>query len=115
MKLVFAIFSSDSYEAVASALSGAGYQSTKLASTGNFLRRGNTTLMIGVDDEKVANVADLIKKACGERRTVTMNMPCMPAMLPGNQAMMMATTVPVPVETGGAVLFVVNVDQFERI
>ena len=58
MKLVFAIFSSDSYEAVASALSGAGYQSTKLASTGNFLRRGNTTLMIGVDDNSTDTLND---------------------------------------------------------
>ena len=115
MKLIFAVFNKDAYEAVVTALSQAGYPSTKLASTGSFLRRGNTTLMIGVKDENVEHVFTLIKKACGERRTVTMNVPCIPPMVPGDQALMMASTVPVPVETGGAVLFVVNVDQFERI
>ena len=38
--------------------------STKLSSTGGFLKKGNTTMLIGTDVEKEQSILDLIKKVC---------------------------------------------------
>lgn len=40
--------------------------STKLSSTGGFLKKGNTTMLIGTDVEKERSILDLIKKVCDE-------------------------------------------------
>lgn len=40
--------------------------STKLSSTGGFLKKGNTTMLIGTDMEKEQSILDLIKKVCDE-------------------------------------------------
>ena len=40
--------------------------STKLSSTGGFLKKGNTTMLIGTDVEKEQSMLDLIKKVCDE-------------------------------------------------
>lgn len=40
--------------------------STKLSSTGGFLKKGNTTMLIGTDVEKEQSILDLIKKVCDE-------------------------------------------------
>ena len=45
----------------------AGYSATKLASTGGFLREGNSTVLIGVEDEDTDKVLDVIKKTCRAR------------------------------------------------
>ena len=53
MKLVFAIVSNDDATTVMRELNKEGFQVTKLASTGGFLRVGNVTLLVGTDEEKV--------------------------------------------------------------
>ena len=45
----------------------AGYSATKLASTGGFLREGNSTVLIGVDNDETDKVLDVIKKTCRAR------------------------------------------------
>ena len=49
MKLILAIMSNDDSPAVSSALTKENYQVTRLATTGGFLRAGNTTLIIGTE------------------------------------------------------------------
>ena len=78
MKLVIAIVQDTDAPGLTKALLERGFQSTKLASTGGFLREGNTTLLIGLEDEKVPEVLELIKEKCGmtaaeyiDRHTVT--------------------------------------------
>ena len=61
MKLVIAIVSNDDSAAVTSVLTEHGYFMTKLSTTGGFLRAGNTTLLMGTDDEKVPELIELIK------------------------------------------------------
>ena len=53
MKLVIAIVNKDDSSAVASTLNKSGHYVTKLASTGGFLSKGNVTLLIGTDEDKV--------------------------------------------------------------
>jgi len=82
-----------------------GFYVTKLASTGGFLREGNTTLMIGTDEVKVDEVIRIVKKECGPRQRIISN-PVGPADFSSMQAI---------VSVGGATIFVTDVDRFEQI
>jgi uncharacterized protein YaaQ len=61
-KLVIAVIQNEVADAVVDALLEADFRTTRLASTGGFLRRGNTTLMIGADENQVDYVLDLIRQ-----------------------------------------------------
>ncbi|PJF35785.1 MAG: hypothetical protein CUN49_08800 [Candidatus Thermofonsia Clade 1 bacterium] len=63
-KLIFAIIMADAVEAVSQALVQRKFPVTQIASVGGFLRRGNTTLVIGVDEEQVSSVIGIIREAC---------------------------------------------------
>jgi len=56
MKLLFAIINNDDSAAVTSALTREKFKVTKLSTTGGFLLTGNTTLLIGSDDDQVEKV-----------------------------------------------------------
>lgn len=62
-KLVIAVIQNEVADAVVDALLEADFRTTRLASTGGFLRRGNTTLMIGAEEDQVNYVLDLIKQS----------------------------------------------------
>lgn len=64
MKLIVAILNDHDTEAVLQVLMEKGFRATRIASTGGFLRRGNTTLLIGTEAERVAEAIDLIREAC---------------------------------------------------
>ena len=59
MKLILAIMSNDDSPAVSSALTKENYQVTRLATTGGFLRAGNTTLLIGPEDARVERAIEV--------------------------------------------------------
>jgi uncharacterized protein YaaQ len=61
MKLIIAILRDEDSERISHALIVAEFRVTQIASTGGFLRRGSTTLMIGVEDEKVDQAIQIIK------------------------------------------------------
>jgi uncharacterized protein YaaQ len=61
MKLIIAIVRDEDSENISHALIDCDFRVTRIASTGGFLRRGNTTLMIGVEDEKVDEAIQLIR------------------------------------------------------
>ncbi len=61
MKLIVAIVHRDDGDRLMEALIRAGYRATRLSSTGGFLREGSTTLLIGIDEERVPMVLDVIK------------------------------------------------------
>ena len=64
MKLLFVIVSDTDGERVIQALVGAGYRVTRVASTGGFLRRGNLTLMLGIEASQVDGVMELLRTTC---------------------------------------------------
>jgi uncharacterized protein YaaQ len=66
MKLILAILSDQDAEAVLQVLMERDFRATRIASTGGFLRRGNTTLLIGVEADRVETAIQLIGEACGE-------------------------------------------------
>ncbi len=61
-KLIIAVIQNEVADTVVDALLEAEYRATRLASTGGFLRRGNTTLMVGADEDQVDQVLDMIRQ-----------------------------------------------------
>lgn len=108
MKLVIAIVNHDDTAAVTQTLTKHGFASTKLSSAGGFLLAGNSTLLIGVPEEKVQTVIDLIRAQSHSRKQLIPTTAEMGAIgyLP---------SVPVEVNVGGATVFVLDVDRFERL
>ena len=110
MKMIYAIVRNDNEDDVVSQLTQHHYSVTRLSTTGGFLRKGNTTLMIGAEDEKVDEVISLIKQECGQHQKLTVNMPYI-----SGTSMVNYATMPMHVEVGGATIFVVNVKRYEKI
>lgn len=106
MKLIIAIVHSDDAQAVLTEISRSGYSATRLSTSGGFMRAGNTTLLIGVEEEQVDEVIALIgKKARSHKQVVTSA-----AKGEGSVASM-----PLEVKVGGATVFVVDVDKFVKL
>jgi uncharacterized protein YaaQ len=64
MKLIISILRDEDSDTVSQALISANFRVTRIASTGGFLRRGSTTLMIGVEDEKVDEAIQVVRDNC---------------------------------------------------
>ena len=108
MKLVMSIVNSDDARPLLDVLSRAGHRATMISTTGGFLREGNSTIFIGVEDNLVQDVLSAIRDNC-HTRTQYVN-PLPPIMEPGELYM----PTPVEVQIGGATVFVLNVDRFEK-
>jgi len=108
MKLIVAIVQDQDVNALMDALTEKKYRVTKLSSTGGFLKSGNNTLLIGVEDDKVNEVKELVDHNCKTREITTS---LLTVTMPGD------TFVPYPLEVkvGGATLFVLNVEEFLRV
>lgn len=85
------------------------YRATRLHSSGGFLKQSNATIMVGVDDERIEDVLGIVRDNCTARNQVINPMP--PIMEPGEFFM----PYPLEVEVGGAAVFVVPVERFERL
>ena len=109
MKLVIAIVHGDDAAALVDALTEREYRVTRLQSQGGFLKEGNATVLVGVEDAQVEAVFSVIKETCHARTQYLNPMP--PIMEPGEFFM----PYPVEVALGGATVFVVPVDRSERL
>ena len=109
MKLIIAIVQDEDASRLVSSLMNDGYGVTKLATTGGFLRAGNTTLLVGVDDDKFDGAMAVIEKICRSRKQVATS----PSPVAGTTGVYMPY--PIEVMVGGATIFVLNVDQFIKI
>ena len=85
------------------------YRATRLHSSGGFLKQSNATIIVGVDDGKVEEVLGIVRENCTSRTQIVNPMP--PIMEPGEFFM----PYPLEVEVGGATVFVLPVDRFERL
>ncbi|MBT9259448.1 MAG: cyclic-di-AMP receptor [Bacillota bacterium] len=109
MKMVIAIVQDKDSAKLMERLVAGGHRATKLASTGGFLREGNTTFLIGCADEEVDDVIGAIREVCHSREQLVT--PLTPAGGPGD------SYVPYPVEVtvGGATIFVLHVERFDKV
>lgn len=109
MKLIVAIVQDEDTSALTDALVADGHRFTKVSTTGSFLRTGNTSLLIGVEDDQVPAVINILRRTC--RRRTQVAVPYSPALEPG----LLYMPENFEVEVGGAVVFVIDVSRFERL
>ncbi len=109
MKLIIAVVQDKDSIRLVESLVDSGYRSTKLASTGGFLKAGNTTLIIGVEDEEVPKVIEIVREICHAREQLVT--PMAPV---GSNAVESYVPYPIEVLVGGATIFVVDVEKFVR-
>lgn len=109
MKLIIAIVQDEDASRLISSLMNEGYSVTKLATTGGFLRSGNTTLLLGVDDNKFDGAMTVIEKVCKSRKQIATS----PSPMAGSTGVY--APYPIEVMVGGATIFVLNVEQFTKI
>ena len=111
MKLVLAMVQDDDAPDLIEELTESSFRVTKLATTGGFLKSGNTTLLIGVEKEKVQDVINVIEEVCKRRKEM---IPTSSTTTIGNNSSMYMPY-PIEVEVGGATIFVLDVDQFVKV
>jgi uncharacterized protein YaaQ len=109
MKLIYAVVNNDDGHAVLTALTKAGYSATKLASSGGFLKSGNSTFMICSEDENVDDIVEIIKNRS------RMRMQYIPAVNAEAMEHGGASSFPIEVSVGGATIFVTTVERFEKL
>ncbi len=123
MKLVVAIVQNEDADELIEALTAAHYGATRLASTGGFLRQGNTTIIVGVEDAAVQSVLNIITQHSHSRRQPITNPFPDPTITTGRKApnpieavIAQATgAASSEVQTGRATVFVLNLDRYERV
>lgn len=111
MKMMFAIINRDDAEDVCDALRENGYFFTVIATTGGFLKAGNRTLLLGVEDEKVEDVLGIISSHCARRKAKV------PNFVYNDRSAMPAFNTNLStreVVVGGATVFISGVERFEK-
>lgn len=110
MKLIIAIVQDEDSSRLVGQLMNDGFGVTKLATTGGFLRAGNTTLLVGVDDDRFQAAMNVIEKVCKSRKQIAPSSSSSMVGMPGSY-----TPYPIEVVVGGATIFVLSVDQFIKL
>ena len=105
MKLIMAIISSDDSRDALDRLTKAGFRATVISTTGGFLREGNTTIFLGIEDQKITEAVEVLRQTCRRRTQWVSPLPTLEG--PG-----LEMSEPIEVGVGGAVVFVMNVEQF---
>ena len=107
MKLILAIVSNVDSSSVSSALTKNNFSVTRLATTGGFLRAGNTTIIVGTEDDKVEKAIEVIGNESKRRTEIV---PSTASYDIGRYA-----SFPVEVQVGGSTIFVIDVEQFYKL
>lgn len=110
MKLIIAIVQDEDSSRLLSKLMKQGFGVTKLATTGGFLKAGNTTLLLGVEDERIDEAIHVIESVCKGRKQISSASTTISGMPHGE-----FSSFPIEVTVGGATLFVLTVDRFMKV
>ena len=108
MKLLIAVVQRIDAGDLIDALTAAGHALTRISSEGGFLHEGNVTLLIGVEDQRVEEVVDVIRRSCHTRTRYVSPLP------PAGTGDFFPTA-PIEVQVGGATVFVINIEGYQRM
>ncbi len=108
MKLVIAVVHNRDKNRVIEDLVRAGFKFTIIGSTGGFLREGNTTFLLGIEDNERDALLEIIQQNCKAREQLVNVLP------PDASPVGAFVPNPIKVPVGGAIAFVLDVEQFER-
>ena len=106
MKMILAVVQENDVRALLDKLVENGLRATRISSTGGFLRVGNATVLIGVEDDQVAGVVSIIRSTCRMRKGL---LNALPYVAGGSTAGFMVQ--PIEVDIGGAHIFVWKVER----
>ena len=109
MKLVVAVVQAEDASGLLTQLSKRGYRATRIKTAGGFLREANATIFVGVEASEVDTVVHTIRENCTTRQQQITAIPAV--MEPGEFFL----PYPVEVEVGGATIFVIDVERFEKV
>ncbi|MBQ2690588.1 MAG: cyclic-di-AMP receptor [Clostridia bacterium] len=107
MKMIMAILNAEDAPIVIRNLMKNKFSITKLATQGGFLRTGNVTIMSGVDDDRLDEALAIIKENSHSRKQMIA-----PTAEPG---LSFYPTMPIEVIVGGATIFVLPIERFEKV
>lgn len=107
MKLMLIILSNEDVENVTNALLKNKYFVTKLSTTGGVLHSGNTTLLLGLEDNKVEDVKEIVAVSAKSRKKKVSSVE------PTDQNVF--SFLPASVKVNGATIFVLNVDEYHKL
>lgn len=108
MKMIIAIINRLDSEATCNALRDAGFYLTQIGSIGGYLHEGNQTLLIGTEEHKVGKAMEIFRDYAGRRTE------CIKSYTEDD--LTMETKVETKsIKVGGATVFVLNIDQFEKM
>ncbi len=108
MKLVIAIVNNEDSAIASSALTNEAFFVTKLSTTGGFLMVGNTTLLIGTMNDKIDKIKEILSHYCSTRKQTNPSHSSFGRDLKND-------SIPEEVTVGGATIFVLNVEGFEKL
>lgn len=108
-KMIIAVINNSDRAQLTAALVHEGFTATRLASTGSFLRAGNTTFLLGVKEADVSKVMAIFEEHCSSRQE-----PVSPLWL-AEAGIEPVFPGPLSVTVGGATVFVIDVDQFRKL
>ena len=108
MKLVIGIINSDDANDLLAEITKASFQATKLSTSGGFLKMGNVTVLVGVEDEQVDEVVEIFRTCCSRR---TQMIPTAPPFLGEG----FVSAAPVQVTIGGATLFIIDMYKMIKL
>lgn len=108
MKLIVAIVQAYDTDPLLRAVTAAGFRVTRIQSTGGFLRAGNSTVFMGVEDSRVRECMELIRSSSRSR------IESVPDELEEHIFELTGGDI-ASVAVGGAVVFVLPIARFERI
>jgi uncharacterized protein YaaQ len=109
LKLLVAVIQTEDASLLTDALVKNDVRVTRIDTAGGFLRRGNTTILVGVDDHRVEDVLRLIRSNCQTR------LEYMTPSLVGAEIGELAALTPIEVQVGGATVWIADVDDFVRL
>ena len=111
MKLIVAIVDKKDSDAVSENITSKGLSVTKLATVGGFLGKGNTTLLVGVDDDRVDEAVSTIKTYASRRVGKTLSAADAAGLFGGS----MQLGSPIETTVGGATVFVLDIERYEKL
>jgi uncharacterized protein YaaQ len=109
VKMVMAIVHDHDAPELMDSLANNNFQATKMASTGGFLREGNTTFMVGTDEGHVDELLEIIETNCKSRKKTVA------PMSPVANSLESYYSFPMEVQIGGATVFIFDVEQFVKV
>lgn len=113
MKMIVAVVRDEFAAPLTEGLTRKGFGATKLASTGGFLKAGNTTFLIGVPAGQLEDVMVIIRTACPSRKSIGGDLTFAEGAL--KSAAAGAGQISQAVEVGGATVFVLDVERMVKV